>query len=314
MALKVIKTTDPMPVENINILLYGIPGIGKTSIACSALNAFLLDFDHGAHRSGFRCETGEISEWSDVASLSPEFLKPYDTIILDTVGRALDMLTLKIQRDNPKFRTANGNLTLQGWGELKGAFTTWMRQLRLMGKDVIMLAHDKEKERDELTVVRADIQGGSYAEIMKMSDSVAWFGAGGEHNRGVLDFNPTPEHSGKNPGHLDPINVPNLHQEPKFMAGVITQIKKRLGEIGERGLAIGEAVDEYRDRIDEAKTMKAINELADESQKIEDRAVMSQVKHLIAKRATALGLVYSKEKTAFIKDPSAKSEKKEDAA
>ncbi len=301
MTLNITKTTELIPVENINVLIYGTPGIGKTSIACSAKNPLLLDFDKGAHRSAFRSELLRIDDWQEIAGINPADIANYDTIVIDTVGRALDLLTARIQADNPKLKTATGTLSLQGWGALKATFGAWMSQMRLLGKDVIMLAHDKEKSQDEISSFRADIQGGSYAEIFKLADSVAYFGAGGEHNRGVLDFDPKPEHSGKNPGQITPINVPNLHQEPHFMGDVINTIKAKLGDIGERGQQIAREVDDHRESVESAKSMKAINELAESSNGIEDRAVQAQVKHLIMHRAKDLDLVYDKDKHAFVK-------------
>lgn len=309
MTLNITKTTDPIAVENINVLIYGTPGIGKTSIGCSAKNTLLLDFDKGAHRSAFRSELVRIDDWREIASLQAKDLAQYDTIVIDTIGRALDLLTQRLQDDNPKLKTNTGTLSLQGWGALKATFGAWMAQMRLLGKDVIMLAHDKEKPGDDMVVFRADIQGGSYAEIFKMADSVAYFGTGGEHNRGILDFDPKPEHSGKNPGQITPINVPNLHQVPHFMGDVIVQIKKKLGDIGERGQLIAKEVDEHREPVDAAKSLKAINELATTSNDIEDRAVQAQVKHLIMNRAKQLGFGYDKEKHAFAKLPA-----KEEAA
>ena len=158
------------------------------------------------------------------------------------------------------------------------------------------------------TIVRADIQGGSYAEIFKLADSVAYFAAGGEHGRGILDFEPRETHSGKNPGQIEAIHVPNLHQEPHFMGEVITQIKSKLGEIGERGLAVAKAVDEHRDDITKAKSAKKINELAEDSNKIADRAVQAQVKHLIMKQAKTLGLQYDRKAHKFVKAAEDKGE------
>ena len=302
MTLQRIQETDIIPVENVNILLYGTPGIGKTSIACSSERPILCDFDRGAHRSEFRSEAWRFDTWQDFAMLGEKELGPYKTIILDTTGRALDLLTQHLFIENPKFKTASGTLTLQGWGALKATFGAKMAQLRLLGKDILMLAHDKETSKDEITGFRADIQGGTYAEIFKLADSVAYFGAGGEKNRGLLDFDPKPEHSGKNPGQIEVIHVPNLHQEPHFMEGVIGHIKGKLGEIGERGRAIVAAVDEHRDEVEGAKTLKKINELAKTSNDIKDLAVQAQVKHLIMNKAKSLGLRYDKQKHAFVKE------------
>ena len=100
MTLNITKPSDAIPVKSINVLIYGTPGIGKTSIACSANNPLLLDFDKGAHRSAFRCDTLLVDDWHQVASLNPKDIAQYDTIILDTVGRLLDLLTARLQDDN----------------------------------------------------------------------------------------------------------------------------------------------------------------------------------------------------------------------
>ena len=43
--LRIVRATEPIPVDHPVLLLFGQPGIGKTSLAFSAKRPLLLDFD-----------------------------------------------------------------------------------------------------------------------------------------------------------------------------------------------------------------------------------------------------------------------------
>ncbi len=310
MPLNITTGDTPIKVERANVLIYGPPGHGKTSLAFSAHEPLLLDFDNGSHRSAFRRDAVIVKHWSDTSALTAADLKPYRTVIVDTVGRALDRLTVMLQEDNPKLRTRHGGLTLQGYGELKGAFTTWIRSLQVMGKDVVMVAHDKEDKRGDDVVLRADIQGGSYAEIFKLADAVGYLHIG-DNNQRILNFNPSDYHTGKNPAGLGTVMVPDLHQEPEFLGTLIDSIKDGIGKIGAESQAIKKEVTKWRRKINKAGNAKALNALIDECKEIERRTVAVQAWKLIQTRAETTKSVYDKKAHTF-SDP--ESEAGEDEA
>ena len=100
--------------------------VGRSSLGYSAKEPLLLDFDKGAHRAANRRDTLVIDSWSDVDEWMKDkaSLESYSTIVVDTVGRCLDVLSANIIDRNPKYGR-DGNLTQQGWGVLKGGFRTW---------------------------------------------------------------------------------------------------------------------------------------------------------------------------------------------
>jgi hypothetical protein len=74
MTVRIIRSTDPVKIETVVVLVYGDPGAGKTSLAFTAADPLMLDFDRGAHRSGFRGDsvppTIEPSLWTRWAARS----------------------------------------------------------------------------------------------------------------------------------------------------------------------------------------------------------------------------------------------------
>ena len=119
MALKIIKRDEPIEVKQIVSTIYGAPGIGKTSTAFTAEKPLLLDFDAGAYRSANRQDCVQPQMWDDVLNITADDLKPFKTVVVDTVGRALDMLTAYIVEQDPKMKQRGGELTLKGYGRLK---------------------------------------------------------------------------------------------------------------------------------------------------------------------------------------------------
>ena len=70
--LKIVRASDPVLVERLNLCLYGDPGVGKTTLGFTAENPLLLDFDEGKHRAANRRDAVPVSSWSDVAGITAE--------------------------------------------------------------------------------------------------------------------------------------------------------------------------------------------------------------------------------------------------
>jgi hypothetical protein len=194
--LKIIKSSDPISVERVNLCIYGPPGLGKTSLAFTAESPLLLDFDNGAHRAANRKDTVRVQSWGEVAELDRDDLAQYSTVIVDTAGRALDALTADIIRRNPKMGRG-GALSLQGYGQLKAEFVAWLKLLNSFGKDVVLIAHMDEQRNGDEIIERLDVQGGSKNEIYKAADAMGRLTI--RDGKRLLNFSPTDAAFGKNP-------------------------------------------------------------------------------------------------------------------
>lgn len=112
-----IKKPNELQVKKtLSALIYGQPGMGKTTLALSAPHPLLLDFDGGVHRvnAAHRVDTVQITKWEEVDEVmqSPE-IADYATFVIDTAGKMLSFMDKYIMQNNPKMRKADGTLSLQ---------------------------------------------------------------------------------------------------------------------------------------------------------------------------------------------------------
>lgn len=297
--MRIIKGTEPIPVAHPVFLIFGQPGIGKSTLGYSAKDPLLLDFDKGAHRAANRRDSLVIDTWKDVGELmdSADALDSYGALTVDTVGRCLDVMTAHIAQTEPK-KAPGGNLSLQGWGTLKANFRTWMASLRAKGKDVILIAHDKEDKDGDARIVRPDIAGASFGEVMKVADFVGYLYMA--NRRRILDFNPTDKWVGKNPAGWDPFEVPPVGKAQSFMADLFEKGRAALGALSEESAQIMRQVDTWRDQIAAYAKPKQFNDAIPLIHAIAVPMVQLPVKKLLHDAATHKGLVFDKGTNAYV--------------
>ena len=232
MAIKVTKADQPLEVGGILLTIYGKTSRGKTTLALTARNPLLFDFDGGVVRALGRRDVVQVSSWTDdVAGLTPADLAPYDTVIIDTAGRMLDCLANDIiNSGEPGMRKRDGGLTQNGFGSLKYRFTSWVRQIRATGKDVIVICHTAETRDGEKTTLKVDMQGGAKEWLPQESTVMGLI----DYDRGrrVISFSEDLTEYGKDPVKLKRIAVPDYSdaQFVDFGAKLISTIRSRLEE------------------------------------------------------------------------------------
>ncbi len=294
MALRITRASDPITVDRLNMVIYGPPGIAKTSLAFTADAPLLLDFDNGSHRAANRKDVVRVSAWADVAGMTAEDLAPFSTIVVDTAGRALDALSVDIIRANPK-HGRGGALTLQGFGELKSRFGAFLKLLNSFGKDVVLIAHMDEQRNGDDVIERLDVQGGSKGEIYKSADAMGRLTISGGQRK--LLFSPTDAAFGKNPGQLPPLDVPHF-EKPEFatfLAGVIRQTKDRLNEASEAQKVAQAEQEWWRGQLPKIKDAEGLNALL-----ARISVAPKAVKLMVRDRAKEIGAEYAEEMQVFV--------------
>jgi hypothetical protein len=297
MALRITKSSEPITVEQIIVTAYSPPGVGKTSLGYTAEDPLNLDFDGGAYRAANRGDTVQVKSWADVASITADDLKPYKTLVLDTAGRALDVLAADIIAANPKLGRG-GALTLQGFGELKAKFIAYTKLVRSFGLDLVLLVHSDEQRSGDDLIERLDAQGGSKNEIYKVSDLMGRIKI--EGGKRVLNFNPTDTAFGKNPAGFPKLDVPDFATSPKFLAGIIADTKAKLNHMSEEQLKVAAELSDWQEAIANASDADSFNELIPLIAKQASVACKDNVKRLLVKAAKEKDLAWDKKESKFV--------------
>jgi hypothetical protein len=292
MSLKITRATDPIRVERLNVCIYGQPGAGKTSLAFTASRPLLLDFDNGAHRASGRKDTVQVKVWGDVANIAASDLADFDTVVVDTAGRALDCLSADIMRRDPK-AGRGGALALQGYGKLKAEFVAFLKLVNGFGKDVVLIAHMDEQRNGDDIIERLDVQGGSKGEIYKAADAMGRvFVKGGVRQ---LDFSPREGSFGKNPGQLDVLEIPHPDRDPAFLAGVVQAIKDKLNTLTAEQTQAQVDLEKWRLAVADVADADGVNGLLAD---VHDKP--TPIKALVMHRAQALGLTFDTKAKRFV--------------
>lgn len=265
MALKVITASQPMRIKNLIVFVYGDPGVGKTSLAYSAKNPILFDFDTGAHRAGkFRIGTTvPVEHWSDVSQLSAADLAGYDTVIIDTAGRMLDSIINDLVSDAKNCRRGSKELAIQGYGTLNKRFTGWLNLLRSFGKDIVLLAHAAEEKDGENTKIRPDMVGGSKKEAYKVADMMGYMTTVQGQNGAAkaLHFTPSQAYHAKDSGAVHNLMLPDLNDEPQTLANIIQRAKDHINSLSESQAQAQNQLNEYRADCMDATNADDLNAL-----------------------------------------------------
>ncbi|MDQ7262762.1 ATP-binding protein [Paracoccus sp. PS-1] len=297
MAIKITTANDVIEVKNLCFTIYSQPGLGKTSLAFTASKPLLLDFDKGAYRAVDRKDVVQVESWQDVAGITAADVAAYDTIIIDTVGKALDALAQDIIRGNSRL-SHGGALSQQGWGQLGVRFSAFLKLLRGFGKDVILIAHMDEQKDGDAIKERLKISGGSKDLVLTDSDVIARISVL-NRSRHLL-FSPTDTAFGKDPAGIGEMPVPDA-SSPEYagcLATIIARIKDGLNAMSEAQALAKAEVDWFSEHLPKMTGADHINGILDRAKKSGSAAI----RNLLGARVRELGLILDRERGQYL-DP-----------
>lgn len=304
-----IKSPQAIVVNpTIQMLIYGQPGVGKTTLALSAPDPLLIDTDGGVSRvnPGHRCDTVQVADYQDVLDVLNEDLSIYKTIIIDTGGKLLDFMASWIIKNNGKLGKGNGSLTLQGFGERKGEFRQFCRRIRALGKHIIFVAHRETKTVDDTLRYVPIFGGSSYDDLVTELDLVGYIEAYGRKR--VITFDPTDKNDGKNT-----INMPSMVELPATVddAGIATDndyieqhiigaFKHRLEEQAKLNDLFSEAMEVVKAAIECVTDADTANEVAGKLKTMEHVGNSKiHASRLLRDKCRELGLTFNKEEGRY---------------
>lgn len=169
---------NPNDIQNeekkIRILIAGYPGIGKSTLALSAPNALHIDVDFGIDRIEPRYRKPYIQPKSYdevLEDLTPENLKDFDTLVFDTGGKLISLISLWAMKKDPKYGQRDGSLSLKGYGFVGKEFVRLMDYCFYeLDKHIVIVFHATEEKDGDNTRLRIKVEGQTKNNVWEPMD------------------------------------------------------------------------------------------------------------------------------------------------
>lgn len=295
--MPIIKKNEAMPQRPVVILIYGMPGTGKTSLFNTSKNCLLIDCDRGADRAINRQDTVICNSWEDIiAEEKAGSFAPYDTIGIDTAKACLDDFLMDYVK---KMDVNCAKNQLKAYGAIGQEFKEFISRLRSMKKDLVIIAHAKDDKDMDVTRFYPDVTGGSKDLLLRMSDQVGFMSV--VNQKRTIRFEPDDRIIGKNVARLPLQNIPldGTKEFPDCLDRIIKEVKARINDrTNEQVKTIG-ALSEIEDILQIMDSCTQANQVFDLMKKLPkaDKAAMGAK---LKAKCEELHFEWDKENNTFV--------------
>lgn len=160
--------------KKIRMLIAGYPGIGKSTLALSAPNPLHIDVDFGIDRIEPRYRKPYIQPKSYdeiLEDLTPINLQDFDTLVFDTGGKLISLMSLWAIKKDPKYGQRDGSLSLKGYGFVGKEFVRLMDYCFYeLDKHIVIVFHATEEKDGDNTRLRIKVEGQTKNNVWEPMD------------------------------------------------------------------------------------------------------------------------------------------------
>ena len=160
--------------KKIRMLIAGYPGIGKSTLALSAPNPLHIDVDFGIDRIEPRYRKAYIQPRSYdeiLEDLTPIGVQDFDTLVFDTGGKLISLMSLWAIKKDAKYGQRDGSLSLKGYGFVGKEFVRLMDFCFYeLQKNIVIVFHATEEKDGDNTRLRIKVEGQTKNNVWEPMD------------------------------------------------------------------------------------------------------------------------------------------------
>lgn len=160
--------------KKIRMLIAGYPGIGKSTLALSAPRPLHIDVDFGIDRVEPRYRKPYIQPKSYdeiLEDLTPLNVKDFDTLVFDTGGKLISLMSQWAIKKDVKYGQRDGSLSLKGYGFIGREFQRLMDYCFYeLDKHIVVVFHAIEEKDGDNTRLRIKVEGQTKNNVWEPMD------------------------------------------------------------------------------------------------------------------------------------------------
>ena len=301
--MPIVKPTE-MDFSNKNIIMIisGLPGTGKTTLALSAPDVLLIDTDEGMARvnPAHRRDASVCKTYEDILSDLKEAEGQYKTVVIDTCGALIEYMKDWAMRTEPKATKKDGGFSLQGYGVIKSEFIRLSAELRKKFNVIFLFHENMTKNGDEGVFYELVVEGSTRTLVYQPADLAAHLFI--QNGKRYLGFTPTEQYSAKSAyGIKGLVEVPELNDgDPNdFLTKLFAKVRDNLAK---ESASLAPQKKQYDEAITMAKVIvagvKDLDDVKDAADAILDlkHALTSEkeAKAMLKAKLQELGIVWDK--------------------
>lgn len=302
------KPAEMVNTENrFRVLIAGYPGIGKTTLGLSAPKPLLIDVDFGINRTmaSVRKDYIQPESYEELLNDLKGDLSDYETIVIDTGGKLLDLMKAYVIKNDIKNAKKDGTLSLQGYGVVGREFSRFMNYIYFdLRKHCVIIFHAVEEKQDEETKLRILVEGSTKNTVWQNVELGGFIEMRG--NKKTIGFDNCERYFAKSSfGIKGNYTIPELDgtQQNDFLTKLFEQANKN---IQEESKVFEEERKQYQEVMNalnpliENMTLENVNEVI-EAIKTVPHILTSEkeAKAHFAEKIKELNLVWNKEKQQY---------------
>lgn len=290
--------------KKIAMIIAGVPGIGKTTLALSSPKPLLVDLDDGLDRveASFRKDRIVCKDYDELMNDLSTDLSDYETLVIDTGGKLLNFLKPVVIKQDAKNGQRNGELSLKGYGAVKKAFSNFVNFVKGKDKNLIMIFHASEVNlANDVVGLRIRIEGSSKDEVwddMDLGGFVEMIG-----NERHISFSNNDRFYAKGTHGINgswKIPTLKLGSENNFITNLFAAYNNNLKQETEQYNAYLKVM-EYKNTIEQLSTLESVKNAFKHIQEITHILTTKQeLWFALTEKAKSLGFKYDKSTNDFI--------------